>query len=229
MTASTKKEKGVLKLIHPGGYVEVHHKPVVTEEIMRRNPKHCITGPDVFNFPWLVVKPDSILTPGNVFFIIPNRTIYHLIKSCVPIAEHHRVSPIRTGRVDNMPAGSFFNPTAMSETRIGGVWSRVEEVAGSRGMPEETQQISEVARPCSDLQFCTNNTTGENGTQPSSWTSSDSDVSTLFSIASCWDLSIHHENQLFQISRMPNSFSWTCYISFTKNRITSSPELNLLH
>ncbi|KAI9112128.1 hypothetical protein K1719_016651 [Acacia pycnantha] len=79
-----RNEKGVLKLVHPGRYIEIHREPIMAEEIMRRNPRHCIARPDVFQFPWIVVKPESVLHPGRVFFIVPYRTIYNLIKSKAP-------------------------------------------------------------------------------------------------------------------------------------------------
>ncbi|KAJ1429369.1 hypothetical protein SESBI_08415 [Sesbania bispinosa] len=56
---SIKRERGVLKLVHPGRFIEVHRKPIRAEEVMRRNPRHCITRPDVFKFPWIVVKSES--------------------------------------------------------------------------------------------------------------------------------------------------------------------------
>ncbi|KAA8550633.1 hypothetical protein F0562_002317 [Nyssa sinensis] len=86
MGASAKK-KGVLKLVHPGRYVEVHRKPITAAEVMRKNPNHCIARPDVFKFPWIVVRPESILLPGNVFYIVPNRTIYHLLKAREPLEQ----------------------------------------------------------------------------------------------------------------------------------------------
>lgn len=76
-----KKERGVLKLVHPGRYIEIHKKPVTAAEIMQKNPRHSVTRPDVFVFPWIVVKPDSVLKPGNVFFIVPNHALYALLKS----------------------------------------------------------------------------------------------------------------------------------------------------
>lgn len=76
-----RREKGVLKLVHPGRYIEIHREPITAEEVMRRNPRHCITRPDVFKFPWIVVKPQALLLPGRVFFIVPYHTIYNLIKS----------------------------------------------------------------------------------------------------------------------------------------------------
>ncbi|KAK7338938.1 hypothetical protein VNO77_19572 [Canavalia gladiata] len=78
---SLKREKGVLKLVHPGRHIEVHREPIRAAEVMRKNPRHCITRPDIFKLPWIVVKPDSILLPGNVFLIVPNRTIYDLLKA----------------------------------------------------------------------------------------------------------------------------------------------------
>lgn len=75
-----KKERGVLKLVHPGRYIEVHKEPILAAEVMKRNPRHSITRPDVFNFPWIVVKPESILVSGSVFFIVLNHKIYDLLK-----------------------------------------------------------------------------------------------------------------------------------------------------
>ncbi|KAK7373659.1 hypothetical protein VNO80_07074 [Phaseolus coccineus] len=78
---SIKRERRVLKLVHPGKHIEVHSKPLRAEEVMRKNPRHCITRPDVFKFPWIVVKPESVLLPGSVFLIVPNHTIYDLLKA----------------------------------------------------------------------------------------------------------------------------------------------------
>ncbi|KAL5798757.1 hypothetical protein ACOSQ2_003577 [Xanthoceras sorbifolium] len=73
-------EKGLLKLVHPGRYMEIHKQPITAAEVMEKNPRHCITRPDVFEYPWIVVKPESTLILGRVYFIVPNRTIYHLLK-----------------------------------------------------------------------------------------------------------------------------------------------------
>jgi hypothetical protein len=78
---SITREKGVLKLVHPGRYIEIHTQPITAAEVMRRNPRHSITRPDVFEFPYIVVKAEAVLVPGKVFFIVPNRTIYDLLKA----------------------------------------------------------------------------------------------------------------------------------------------------
>jgi hypothetical protein len=77
----TTREKGVLKLVHPGRYVEIHTEPITAAEVMRRNPRHSVTQPDVFECPWIVVKPEADLVPGKVFFIVPNHKIYKLLKA----------------------------------------------------------------------------------------------------------------------------------------------------
>ncbi|RDX72243.1 hypothetical protein CR513_48297, partial [Mucuna pruriens] len=76
-----KRERQVLKLVHPGRRVEVHKEPITAAEVMRRNPRHCIARPNVFEFPFVVVKPESVLLPGNVYFIVPNHTLYDLLKA----------------------------------------------------------------------------------------------------------------------------------------------------
>ena len=76
-----KRESHFLKLVHPGGFVELHANPILASEVMSKNPRHCVTRPDFFQYPWIVVRPESILTPGNVFYIVPCHTIRHKIKS----------------------------------------------------------------------------------------------------------------------------------------------------
>ncbi|KAJ8645862.1 hypothetical protein MRB53_007610 [Persea americana] len=75
------KEESVLKLVHPGRFMEIHRRPVKASEVIEKNPRHCVTRPDVFKFPWIVVSPDSILEPGNVFYIVPNHTIHRLLQT----------------------------------------------------------------------------------------------------------------------------------------------------
>lgn len=78
---ATTRETGVLKLVHPGRYVEIHTEPITAAEVMRRNPRHSVTRPDVFECPWIVVKREVVLVPGKVFFIVPNHKIYQLLKA----------------------------------------------------------------------------------------------------------------------------------------------------
>lgn len=75
------REHGVLKLVHPGGFVEVHRKPVAAAEIIAKNPRHSITGTDVFKNPRSVVRPDALLKTGAVFYVVPHRTLYRLLQA----------------------------------------------------------------------------------------------------------------------------------------------------
>lgn len=75
------RENGVLKLVYPGGSVEVHKQAITAAEVMKRNPRHCVTRPDVFKYPWIVVRPESVLSPGRVFYVVPYHTIRRLLQS----------------------------------------------------------------------------------------------------------------------------------------------------
>ncbi|GMN50327.1 hypothetical protein TIFTF001_019470 [Ficus carica] len=48
---------------------------------MSKHPRHCVTRTDVFKFPWIVIKPESVLPLGKVFLLVPDNTIRDLTKS----------------------------------------------------------------------------------------------------------------------------------------------------
>lgn len=89
------RQDGVLKLVRAGGIVELYKHPIKAVQIMERYPRHCVTRPDIFEFPNIVVKPESVLRVGQVFYIVPYHTIYRLLKSkgyyCHPhyTPDHH--------------------------------------------------------------------------------------------------------------------------------------------
>ncbi|GLT24962.1 hypothetical protein SLA2020_001210 [Shorea laevis] len=66
---------GVLKLGNRGRFVEIYKQPITAADVMRKNPRHCVIRPDVFQYPWIVVRPESVLHLGRVFFIVPNHTL----------------------------------------------------------------------------------------------------------------------------------------------------------
>ncbi|KAK7395376.1 hypothetical protein VNO78_15928 [Psophocarpus tetragonolobus] len=100
---SIKKERRVLKLVHPGRHIEVLKEPIRAAEVMRKNPRHCITRPDVFEFPWIVVKPESVLLPGSVFLIVPNHTIYDLLKARTTQSTQSQSQSHSPFSLDNQP------------------------------------------------------------------------------------------------------------------------------
>ncbi|PWA82205.1 hypothetical protein CTI12_AA180260 [Artemisia annua] len=75
------KDNAVIKLVRPGGIVELYKHPIKAAQVMERYPRHFVTPPDVFRFPNIVVKPESVLKPGEVFYIVPYHTIYRLLQS----------------------------------------------------------------------------------------------------------------------------------------------------
>ncbi|GFZ04038.1 hypothetical protein Acr_16g0006620 [Actinidia rufa] len=69
-----------VKVVHPGGHVELHDRPVLAAEIMLRNPRHCVAHPHVFQQPWAILSPDTTLMPGQKFYVVPISTIRKLQK-----------------------------------------------------------------------------------------------------------------------------------------------------
>lgn len=76
---SDKKRGAHVKIVYPGGRVELYDHPILASEIMSQNPRSCVTSPDVFQRPWAaVVSPDTALPPGRKFYVVPMRTIRKL-------------------------------------------------------------------------------------------------------------------------------------------------------
>ncbi|OIT40279.1 hypothetical protein A4A49_53715 [Nicotiana attenuata] len=67
-----------VKIVHPGGHVELHDVPVLAAEIINRNPKSCVCHPSVFQQPWAILPPETILMPGQKFYVVPIKTIKRL-------------------------------------------------------------------------------------------------------------------------------------------------------
>ncbi|KAK9072338.1 hypothetical protein SSX86_008772 [Deinandra increscens subsp. villosa] len=77
-TNSTKNLR--VKIVHPGGHAELHDRPVLASEIIRRNPRCCVAHPNVFKQPWAIVQPDTMLMPGQKVYVIPVSTVRKLQK-----------------------------------------------------------------------------------------------------------------------------------------------------
>lgn len=75
----TKSTKNMLvKIVHPGGHVELHDSPLLAVEIMRRNPRCCVAHPHIFQQPWAIVEPDTMLSLGQKYYVVPVSTIRKL-------------------------------------------------------------------------------------------------------------------------------------------------------
>lgn len=68
-----------VKIVHPGGHVELHDRPVLASEILNRNPRSCVAHPNIFRQPWAaVVEPETTLMPGQKFYVVPQHTLRKL-------------------------------------------------------------------------------------------------------------------------------------------------------
>ncbi|KAG6421482.1 hypothetical protein SASPL_118035 [Salvia splendens] len=67
-----------VKIVHPGGHVELHDRPILASEVLDRNPKCCIAHPTVFQQPHEVVSPETTLLLGRKYYVVPLGTIRKL-------------------------------------------------------------------------------------------------------------------------------------------------------
>lgn len=88
-SAGVAAEEGFLKLVYPKRRVELHRHPITAAQVLERNPRCCVARPDVFKYPWVVVRPESVLSLGRVFYIVPRHTIHRLLQ------QHGMSSPIK--------------------------------------------------------------------------------------------------------------------------------------
>ncbi|GMI82001.1 hypothetical protein HRI_001869400 [Hibiscus trionum] len=64
-----------VKIVHPGGHVELHDRPIFAAEIINRNPRCVVAHPHVFQQPWAIVAPETELRLGQKFYVVPISTI----------------------------------------------------------------------------------------------------------------------------------------------------------
>ncbi|KAL6005918.1 hypothetical protein ACLOJK_039963 [Asimina triloba] len=77
----------LVKIVLPGGLIELHDRPILVAEIMLKYPRCCVTHPHVFRQPWAVLAPDTALTLGQKFYVLPISTLRKLQRN------HLRRSP----------------------------------------------------------------------------------------------------------------------------------------
>ncbi|KAG4947831.1 hypothetical protein GLYMA_15G004600v4 [Glycine max] len=107
----------LLQIVHPGGHVELHDRPVTAAEIMCRYPRCHVAYPYVFQQPWAVVEPETMLMLGQKYYVVPNSTIRKL----------QRLSP----RSSPSPSPS---PAPACEIEIS---SSVDEIRNTQSSKEE--------------------------------------------------------------------------------------------
>uniref|UniRef100_A0A0E0E302 DUF4228 domain-containing protein n=1 Tax=Oryza meridionalis TaxID=40149 RepID=A0A0E0E302_9ORYZ len=70
-----------VKLVFPGGHVELLDRAVPAAEVMARHPRFCVARPDVFRDPaaaGAVVAPDAVLALGRKYYVVPRSTVRRL-------------------------------------------------------------------------------------------------------------------------------------------------------
>ncbi|KAG8388245.1 hypothetical protein BUALT_Bualt02G0105700 [Buddleja alternifolia] len=67
-----------VKIVHPGGHVELHDRPILARELLNRNPKCCVAHPNVFQQPYAIVSPETLLMLGQKYYVVPLGTIRKL-------------------------------------------------------------------------------------------------------------------------------------------------------
>lgn len=67
-----------VKIVYPGGHVEVHDQPIPAADLLKRNPKCCVARPTVFQEPYEVIPPNTTLALGQKYYVVPIVTVRRL-------------------------------------------------------------------------------------------------------------------------------------------------------
>ncbi|CAN0862488.1 hypothetical protein LINGRAHAP2_LOCUS8484 [Linum grandiflorum] len=78
------KKSKVLRIVYPGGLLELHEKPILAGDIMAKHPKFTVARPEVFRQPLTaVVTPETKLMLGQKFYMVPASTVRKLQRKYV--------------------------------------------------------------------------------------------------------------------------------------------------
>lgn len=105
------KNNKVVKIVHPGGHAELHDRPIVAADIIRRNPRCCVAHPNVFQQPWTIIPPDTTLMPGQKFYVVPLSTIRKLQKLSLKYHPSlaHEIQATQNSQVEDTKVGDSSN------------------------------------------------------------------------------------------------------------------------
>ncbi|XP_022948492.1 uncharacterized protein LOC111452155 isoform X1 [Cucurbita moschata] len=65
----------LVRIVHPGGHIELHDGPIRAAEIMLRNPEFSLTHSQSANHPWAIVSPDTTLMLGCKYYLLPENSV----------------------------------------------------------------------------------------------------------------------------------------------------------
>jgi len=87
-----------VKLVFPGGHVELLDRPTPAAEVMARHPRFCVARPDVFREPaGAVAAPDAVLQLGDKYYVVPCSTVRRLQKHSAAAASREAAAGGRRG------------------------------------------------------------------------------------------------------------------------------------
>ncbi|KAI5084141.1 hypothetical protein GOP47_0000310 [Adiantum capillus-veneris] len=80
------KCSSVVKIVLGGGHRETYSRPVSAQEVMLRHPQHVLTHLDVKDpeFRKSIVTAETVLLPGNKYFLVRRRTVEWLLDQHLP-------------------------------------------------------------------------------------------------------------------------------------------------
>ncbi|KAG2612423.1 hypothetical protein PVAP13_4KG281225 [Panicum virgatum] len=88
-----------VKLVFPGGHVELLDRPTQAAEVMARHPRFCVARPDVFREPaGAVAAPDAVLQLGDKYYVVPCSTVRRLQKHSAAAAAARGAAAAAGGR-----------------------------------------------------------------------------------------------------------------------------------
>ena len=87
-----------VKLVFPGGHVELLDRPTPAADVMARHPRFCVARPDVFREPaGAVAAPDAVLQLGDKYYVVPCSTVRRLQKHSAAAASREAAAGGRRG------------------------------------------------------------------------------------------------------------------------------------
>ncbi|CAN1814439.1 hypothetical protein LINPERHAP1_LOCUS27128 [Linum perenne] len=125
------KTSKVLRIVYPGGRIELHDTPILAGAIMAKNPKFAVAHPEVFRQPLAaVVSPETTLMLGQKFYVVPTNTIRKLQRKYVKRNGGSSGASIEGHR------NNFYNNRTSKVTvikgRVGCLSSVIKSICGDR-------------------------------------------------------------------------------------------------
>ncbi|KAE8700607.1 hypothetical protein F3Y22_tig00110556pilonHSYRG00402 [Hibiscus syriacus] len=137
-----------VKIVHPGGHVELHDRPILAAEIIYRNPRCVVAHPHVFQQPWAIVAPETELPLGQKFYVVPVSTIRKLQRlsnkySGTPIiSESQQSGELKAADKDDSSSICWFFTNKNNKTpysRMNHSWED-EDSSTDKGISKDTEK-----------------------------------------------------------------------------------------